>query len=135
MNPRHLYSPKVLWQGFPAEKLAGAYAPAFFLKVDIATIGLIRGMLDYVADSRILRGTDIEIVAALDFLNRQMSEPLLTSADICEPPSSQWGADFRLEELLMQEMQANGFPPPPWEFRIELRDGFHYLQFRSDTTP
>lgn len=104
---------------------------ALFLPVTHGTLPFIRGLLSVAADDYFLEGTEPEKEAAIQTLLEQASEPALTTEQICEVVSP-WGAEFRtLDGVLLEERQLESYPPPPWVFRIELRDGLYYLQFRS----
>lgn len=134
MPRQHLYNPRVLWRPFDAQKLDGDFTPSFFIRVDINTIGLLRGMLAYMDDDRLFSGTAQEVQNAIHYVRDQFAEPLLTIDDIC-PPTGAWGANFRVSGNMLQAMQGPPYPEPIWEYQIVFRDGLYVLQFRTDETP
>lgn len=115
----------------PVEEVGTDFVPTFFLPVTLGTIGFIRGMLSYLAYSNFWQGTEEEIQQAIQVIERQISEPIKTASEICGSVS--YGADFRILPLdLMQSLQGELLPPPPWEFRLlPQEDGGVLVQYRT----
>lgn len=131
MALRYLYRPKVLDTAKQVGEVGLEFSPTFFLPVTADTIGFIRGMLDYLDEPIFWQGTPGEIEAAREVIREQLSENILTQEEVCGAES--YGADFRviLTEML-QSLQGDGLPPPPWEFRVvPQQDGSVMLQYRT----
>lgn len=125
-----LYRPILLKQPKAAIEMGTDFVPIFYLPVTLATVRLIRGMLEYLDEPIIWQGTEAEIEAARDVLLKQIAEPVKTQSEVCGTPA-EWGALFRTMAELLQEQQGEGLPPPPWEFRLDIRNGEYWLQYRT----
>ena len=125
-----LYRPILLKQPKNAQEVGTEFVPTFFLPVTLEMVRLVRGMLEYLDEEIIWQGTPEQVEAARDVLRKQIAEPVKTQAEICGEPMA-WGALFRSLGAMLQERQGEGLPEPPWEFRVEIREGEHWLQFRT----
>lgn len=125
-----LYSPILLKQPKNAQEMGTEFVPIFFLPVTLETVRLIRGTLEFLDEPIIWQGTSAEVEAARDVLRKQIAEPVRTQAEVCGEPAA-WGAMFRALGAMLQERQGESLPPPPWEFRVDIRDGDYWLQFRT----
>jgi hypothetical protein len=112
-------------------EVGSPFEPTFYLEVSYQMAAFITGLLLKIATPRYWLGTEGEVEAAIQTITEQAARPLLTQGEICGVPL--YGADYRIiTGDLLQSLQGEGLPPPPWEFRVVPQpDGSVMLQFRT----
>lgn len=125
-----LYEPILLPDGMVATRVGATFAPTLFLPCQLSTLPYIRGAMLIMANEQNHTGTEAEKMIATDVLIQQAMADALTQEEVCglEIP---WGAFFRALSPMLEGLQGEGLPPPPWEFRIDIRSGEYWLQFRT----
>lgn len=131
MARKYLYKPLVLETAKQVQEVGLEFSPTFFLPVTVGTIGFIRGMLDYLDEAIFWEGSAQDVEAVREVIREQIAQPILTQEQVCGLES--YGADYRIiTEDLLQSLQGEGLPPPPWEFRVvPQQDGSVLLQYRT----
>lgn len=130
MDTESPYMPVVLKTPKSALEVGAPFAPTLLLPVSVGLLPFVRGMLLNLDNARYWLGTDAEIDAARVAIRLQASETVKTQAEVCGTPL-EWGALFRALSPMLQELQGEGLPPPPWEFRLDIREGIYWLQYRT----
>lgn len=122
----------------PASEVGTDFVPTFYLPVTAETAPFIRGMLRYLAYEEFWTGTESEIAQAIQVIERQIAEPLLTQADICGTTPA-WGMQLRTVGDILQTRQGFGFPEPPFITRVDIRgegeNQEYWLQYDSEVNP
>lgn len=124
-------SPRIYLTPKDHTEVGAPFAPTFYLEVSYQMAAFITGLLLKIAEPRYWIGTDQQIEQAIQTVLEQAARPLLTQAEVCG--AEVYGADYRIiTEDLLQSLQGDGLPPPPWEFRVvPQQDGSVLLQYRT----
>lgn len=107
-----------------------------FVRVNLKTYALMLGLASRVLQPGNFAGTEQEILIALDAMNNQVSEVILTKSDICDDEPAVIGALFRgvpngEGEIILQAMESEEGLPPPWEYRVIDVGGEQIWQYRT----